>query len=405
MADGGLTLRSRAAAIPVAVRVAIVYLIARLITLAMLALAAELSGPASRFGDDATIFELMMGWDAQWYWFLIENGYPAELPLDASGGVAENAWAFMPLYPALAKLVGLPFGQYPIGAALVSLLAGYLACLVLHRMLRRRLDEPATMWAVALFAAGPLAALFHLGYAESLFLLWLFLALWCLDRRRFGWLYVLIPLMGYTRPGVLAFALLLGLYGIWRWFRRRHDALPAREIGHIVALGALATVVGFSWQVIAGLVTGDMGSYLATELAWRRTWLGDDHTRFVPFAGFVQAAGMWFRLWGLPEALGYLALAVTVVAVAAILLFERHVRRTGVVIRLWSASYLVYLLAVFFPQSSTFRLLLPLAPLYGALAAPRSPWWRGSMLVLGLVGQWWWIYNMLALGHTYVQIP
>lgn len=405
MADGGLTLRSRAAAIPVGVRIAIVYLVARLITLGLLTLAAELSGPASRFGDDATLLELMMGWDAQWYWFLIEQGYPAELPVDANGQVAQNVWAFMPLYPALAKLVGLPFGQYPVGAAVVSLVAGYLACLVLHRMLRRRLDEPATMWAVVLFAAGPLAAMFHLGYAESLFLLWLFLALWCLDRRRFGWLYLLIVLMGYTRPGVLAFALLLGLYGLWRWFRRRRDPLPAREIGHIVALGLLAVVVGFSWQVIAGIATGDMGSYLATELSWRRDWLGAEHSGFVPFAGFVQAAGMWFRLWGLPEAAGYVALGVIVLAAAALMLVEPHVRRTGVVIRLWSASYLVYLLAVFFPQSSTFRLLLPLSPLYGALAAPRSPWWRGGMLVLGLIAQWWWIYNMLALGNTYTQIP
>ena len=33
-----------------------------------------------------------------------------------------------------------------------------------------------------------------------------FLALLALVRRRFGWLYLLIPLMGFTRPGVLAFA-------------------------------------------------------------------------------------------------------------------------------------------------------------------------------------------------------
>ena len=96
----------------------------------------------------------------------------------------------------------------------------------------------AAMWAVAFFAAGPLAALFQLGYAESLCLLWLFLALWCVMRRRYAWLYALIPLMAFTRPGVLAFALFLGLFGIWRWFSRRREPLPAREIVHIVALGA-----------------------------------------------------------------------------------------------------------------------------------------------------------------------
>ena len=79
------------------------------------------------------------------------------------------------------------------------------------------------------------------------------------QRREYGWLYALIPLMGFTRPGVLAFALFLGLYGIWRWVRRRREPLPMREIVHIVALGLLAVVVGFSWQVIAGVVTGRAG--------------------------------------------------------------------------------------------------------------------------------------------------
>ncbi|MGV9193397.1 hypothetical protein ACQ143_03540 [Microbacterium sp. MC2] len=405
MADGGVTLRRRAGALPVALRIAIVYLLARLVTWGFLILAAALSGPASRFGADATVTDLLMGWDAQWYWFIAEHGYPTEIPVDEAGAVQQNQWAFMPLYPVLARIVGLPFGGFPAGALLIPLVAGYLACLVLHRLLRDRLDATAAMWAVVLFAAGPLAALFHMGYAESLFLLWLFLALLCLQRRRFGWLYPLIPLMGYTRPGVLAFALLLGLYGIWRWVRRRDDPLPGRHVVHVLALGAIGVVVGFSWQVIAGVVTGDMSAYLDTELSWRRGWVGDEAGGFVPFAGFVQAAGIWFGLWGLPEAAGYVALAVCVVAVAWLLLRERHVRRLGVELRLWSASYLVYLLAVFFPQSSTFRLLLPLAPAYGALAAPRSAWWRGAMLVLGLAGQWWWIYNMLALGNTYTHIP
>ncbi|HCU77046.1 MAG TPA: hypothetical protein DGU37_00730, partial [Microbacterium sp.] len=73
--------------------------------------------------------------------------------------------------------------------------------------------------------------------------------------------------MGYTRPGVLAFALFIGLFGIWRFFSRRAEPLRVREVIHIVALGALATAVGFSWQIIAAIVTGDPGAYLATELA------------------------------------------------------------------------------------------------------------------------------------------
>ncbi len=74
-------------------------------------------------------------------------------------------------------------------------------------------------------------------------------------------------------------------------------------------------------------------------------------------------------------------------------------------VRLWSASYLVYLLLVFFPQSSIFRLLLPLSPFWGAFAVPRSNVWRVRRPRRRTRRQWWWIYNMYALGNTIWQVP
>ena len=398
--------RSRWTRIPAAVRVGIVYFGARAITTVFLLVAAQLSGFASRFGPQARLGDLILGWDARWYWIIAEVGYPTTLPLTDSGAVGENAWAFMPVYSYLAKWVSLPFGgQWVVGAFLVSIVAGYAASFVLYRMMRQRMDRTAAMWAVAFFAAGPMAALFQLGYAETLFLLWLFLALWCVIRRRYVWLYALIPLMAFTRPGVLAFALFLGVFGIWRWRSREREALGTREIVHIVALGLLAVVAGFAWQLIAGWVTGDAGAYLTTELAWRRNWIPGE-AAFLPIEGFVSGTAFWFgTMWGLSPVLGYVAVAACVVGLAAVLLFEPHVRRLGVELRLWSASYLVYLVLVFFPQSSIFRLLLPLSPLWGAFALPRARGWRVGVLVAGLVAQWWWISNMYALGNTIWQVP
>lgn len=389
---------------PVALQVAAVYVLARVVTTLLFVAATQLATPDSRFGPDPTLGSFILGWDAQWYWLIAENGYPSELPRGDDGLVTTNQWAFMPVYPAIARVIGLPFGQYGAGALIVSLVAGYLAALVLHRLMRDRIDAAAAMWAVVFFVSGPLAALFQVGYAESLFLLWLMCALWCVTNRRFAWLYVLIPLMGFTRPGVLAFSLFLALYGVWRWLRRRHDALRTVEVVHVVALGLLAAAVGFAWQFVAGAVTGEPEGYLETELSWRRGWTGESGG-FVPFDGFVQAAAIWFRIWGQPGWWGYVALGLLLATVTAVLLLSRSVRRLGMELRLWSASYLVYLLAVFFPQSSLFRLLLPLAPLYGALALPRSTAWRIGVLVAGLAGQWWWIYNMYALGNTFYQIP
>lgn len=384
--------------------VALVYFAGRVVTTLFFWLAAELSGPSSRFGSEATVGSLAMGWDSQWYWVIAASGYPSELPLNDSGQVAENAWAFMPLYPWVSNAVGALLGGYPAGAIAVSVVAGYAASVVLFALLRGHLGDGAALWAVVFFSNGPLAALFQMGYAEALFLVWLLCALLALTRRAFWWLYPLIVLMGYTRPGVLAFALLMGLYGIHRWLGRRRNPLPAGHIAHILACGALATIVGFSWQAFAAIATGDPAAYLETELAWRRSWVGEEEG-FIPLSGFVTAASMWFGLWGLPGWLGPVALAALVAGAAVALVRLPHVRALGPEVRLWATSYIVYLLAVFFPQSSIFRLLLPLAPVAGAFAVPTSRWWRAGVLVAGLAGQWLWIHQMLALGDTYFRIP
>lgn len=403
MAHGVLTPLQRAGEawrhLPAAVRIAVVYALARAVTTGIMLLVAAAAPADSRYGARPGLGAYVLGWDAQWYWTVAFSGYPEQLPLDAAGVVTENAWAFMPVYAHLADIVG--FGTWGSGALAVSLLAGYAACLALHALLRRRIGDGAATWAVVFFANAPLAALFQVGYAEALFLAQLLCALLALATRRWAWLYLLIPLMGYTRPGVLAFALLLGLYGLHRWFTRHRDPLPVAQILHILALGAIAVVVGFSWQVIAAIVTGVPDAYLETELAWRWSWIPGVEG-FIPFEGWVQAAGFWFELWGQPGWLGIAALVV-LVGLFALALFAPAVRRLGPEVRLWAASYAVYLLAVFFPQSSTFRLLVPLSPLWGA--APRSASGRAATLLACVAGQALWIWLMYGNGNTYWQVP
>jgi hypothetical protein len=83
---------------------------------------------------------------------------------------------------------------------------------------------------------------------------------------------------------------------------------------------------------------------------------------------------------------------IALVAGFAAFLLSPWVRRLGVDLRLWMAAYALYLLAVFFPQSSTFRLLVPLAPGLGALAVPRSRIWRAALVALGIAGQVAWLH-------------
>ena len=80
-------------------------------------------------------------------------------------------------------------------------------------------------------------------------------------------------------------------------------------------------------------------------------------------------------------------------------------RRLGPEIRLFAASYALYLLAVFFPQSSTLRLLFPLAPLWGAVGWRRSWWLRIAVLVACIGLQALWIANVYGLANTFWRVP
>ncbi|MDQ4214008.1 hypothetical protein [Microbacterium capsulatum] len=383
-----------------------VYVVTRLITTGLLLAATEVSGARSRFGPNASLGSFLTGWDAQWYWYIAVYGYPRVLPLGADGNITQNSWAFLPVYPWVSQVVGLPFDSWPLGALVVSLVSGYLCCLVLFRMMRGRIGRMAAVWTVVFFAAGPLGALFQVGYAEVLNLLFLLLALDGLARRRYVRLYPLILVMGFTRPGVLAFAMMLGLMLVLRWIRRRTDPLRPREIVHYLALGALGIVVGFAWQVIAGLVTGDPNAYMETELSWRGIWMpGAGDAAFVPFDGWLTAMPYWARLLGIPGWVGIAVLVAVIALFAWVLLAGRGVRRLGPEIRLFSASYALYLLAVFFPQSSTLRLLLPISPLWGAVGWRRSWWFRGIVLVACIGLQWLWIYNVYGMANTFWRVP
>jgi hypothetical protein len=72
-------------------------------------------------------------------------------------------------------------------------------------------------------------------------------------------------------------------------------------------------------------------------------------------------------------------------------LFLPATRRAGIEIRAWVLSYSLYLLAVFFPQSSTFRLLGPLFPGLVPLAAPKNWFYRVGIVLLALALQVLWV--------------
>jgi hypothetical protein len=158
----------------------------------------------------------------------------------------------------------------------------------------------------------------------------------------------------------------------------------------------VALLSGLAWPWIAGRVTGVPSAYMDTELSWRVSYVG--WGELVPFSPWIQGAKWWFELWlHLPAWVGYLTLGALIV-LFALLLLTPAARRLGVELRLWLASYAAYLLAVFFPQSSTFRILLPMFPAIGILAQPRSRWYRAGMAVAFVAAQVGWLLLCWTIG-------
>jgi hypothetical protein len=374
-------------ALPAWAQVVLAYGASRVVTTVLILILASVQRPNPWTGAHPGYFDFASIWDGRWYQAVLAAGYPSTLPLDAAGYITQNTWAFLPGYPwtvgAIMAVTGWPWSP---AAVLTSLGFGLAAALVFHRLMAR-LGMNA-LFATILFCCGPVSPLFQLAYAESLFVFLIVTALLLLSHRRYLGVAVVASAASFVRPGGLAFALLLGLHVLGRWRRRTSEPFPRGEASAAVLATGGVFLAGAAWPVIVGLATGVPGGYAATELSWRAPYIG--FQALVPFAPWVQGAAWWARFLQAPVWIGLVTLAA-VLALFVLILVLPAVRGLGRDLRLWLVSYSAYLLAVFFPQSSTFRLLMPLFPLAGALASPRGRLYRTGLVVAFLFAQAGWL--------------
>jgi hypothetical protein len=305
-------------------------------------------------------------WDASFYRTIAEHGYPAALPTDDSGHVLPNPWAFLPLFPGVVRAVMSVTGaSFWVAGVLVATVCGAGACVVLFRLVLAVADVRRARWATALFAFGATGYLLQVSYAESTFLLLLFGALLALVRRRYWLVAVLGVAAAFTRPGVLALAVALAVHLVVRWIAARRDAehphggrepFPWRERVAVVVAGLVVAAAGLAWPFVASAVTGRPGAYLDTELSWWTGFVG--RVDFTPLTPWFLMARRWLGPAGI-------VLVVVVLAATAWFLRRRDVRALGPDVLGFVVAYVAYLVAVFLPQQSLPRLLMPVAPLLG----------------------------------------
>lgn len=332
---------------------------------------------------------LSLSWDGYWYHLIATQGYPSTLPMDPqTGAVAQNAWAFYPLYPFLVRglmWLGPPFQVASVVVALAMGVAGMvvLAFLVRDAAADAVLRRPGLpLLAVAAMSTFPTGATAMLGYSETTALFLILTVLALIHRRQY--LFALIPalLLGFAR-GV---ALPLVVVVIWHAVQRYHDSRDGRSVFagseriKLVLLTVVALVAGVAWPLIAGMVTGVSDAYLLTQSAWR---LGAEATQ--PFVLMERKLTQWVgpAAW---VVLGAAAIAIVVVSLT------QPVRRLGPELQAWGGSYLIYIMAVADLGSSVLRFaLLSITLPLGLVAWSRKRWIQLAMIVLLLALQVVWI--------------
>jgi hypothetical protein len=373
------------------VKVLVVFAASRIVTTVILLVFAWLQQGNPWTGAHPDYFSFAEIWDGTWYHIVAASGYPATLPLDSAGHVAQNTWAFLPVYPFLVGALSFAT-QLPFSVVGVCVSVGFAAgtAIVFYKVLEPKLGAGTAMFSVVLFCVAPLSPILQVDYAESMQLFFLACSLLYLMRRNYWMMLPFVAFMSFTRPSGLAFALALGLHVITRIVARHYDPFPVREVIASVSATILTGLLGYAWPFIAGIVTGVPDAYTATELSWRAPYVG--WGGLVPFESWFQGAHWWLNRVGIANTGLEVALVLLAVALFAGMLFLRPVRRLGVDLRLWIASWAIYLLAVFFPQSSVFRLFVPIFPILGAVAQPKSLVYRVGVVLFFIAGQIGWIY-------------
>ncbi|MDJ0348782.1 hypothetical protein [Cryobacterium sp. PH29-G1] len=390
MTSGGVAQRPRAlllrlsalfSSLPPWGQVLLIWAASRVLTTALLgavfAVATRAGWTFASYRTDPSFFTFSGSWDSSFYRQIALQGYPAELPTDAAGNIEPNAWAFLPFFPWLTRgIVAVTGLDFYVAGVLVATLFGALAALMLHRLLAPRVGASSALWAVALFCFGPLSFILQVAYAESLYLFLIFASLGLMMARRYLLMIPFAVLAAFTRPGVLALSLALAIMLVVRW--REGSRFAWRERWAVVVAGLTIAAVGLAWPLVAGAVTGVHDAYLQTELSWWTGFVG--RVEFVPLTPWFLMAGKYLGLAGI--------LLILILADGFGWWLSRrslHPLRPEIVA--YSASYGLYLVAVFLPQQSLLRLLMPLAPLLGDPAIARSKTLRRTLLGAGIVLQ------------------
>ena len=212
-------------------------------------------------------------WDAGWFLAVARDGYPHRIPT-AAGHAVQSTLAFFPLFPLLLKIVAVltPLSDALAGVA-VSLAAGAVAVVMIHRTALRLTGDPGrALRAVALFSFFPGSMVLSMPYSEGVMVALAAACLLALLEERWWTAGLCAALATASRASALALVPACLWQAVAAIRRDRRDRAPEAAHGlprlrPLVAplLAPLGTVAYFAFLRIR---TGDFFAYPHAEAAW-----------------------------------------------------------------------------------------------------------------------------------------
>jgi len=230
-------------------------------------------------GATGPILTSLTSWDGWYYLGIVANGYQA----DPVAGAYSNV-AFPPLYPAIVKVLSLPFPAYAgLVAVILSNVAFLMALALLVRFGTPYIGRRRATLAAGLLVIYPFASAFAMAYTESLFLLLMVAAYLAVERGHRAWAGVFFALTVLCRLQGLALILPLAILML-----RQDGWRPRASLGWLL-LGPVAAV---AFLVYIATVTGSPTAFLDAQQAWGREGLGGaapDTTLGAAFSPYLGA--------------------------------------------------------------------------------------------------------------------
>ncbi|WP_298775673.1 hypothetical protein [uncultured Shewanella sp.] len=222
---------------------------------------------ASRiYGGSPAVLDAFCQFDCTWYKQIIDIGYDLQPRWHVEHDAA--SWAFMPVYPMIAKVLDVFFNSTTLSLYVVSNASFFMALVFMLKLSRQMGLSNEGYFPIWLLAFSPYSVYFVSGYTESLFMA-LTLAVFLFSYRQ-QWLYVAICgilLAGTRNLGVMiVFPVLLiaiGHYGVRSFFKTERGLI-------VVAVLWVIPLLLFSYMLYLYFLTGDGFAFTHIQIAWRR---------------------------------------------------------------------------------------------------------------------------------------